>query len=75
MAARKRKGLGLAPFCIPEDKAIGDTVTHAEMQAELGYLRAAIILLGNRLGHDLGTVDARRLWELVQPPHERQRTS
>jgi hypothetical protein len=72
VAARKRKGLGLAPWCIPEDKAIADTVTHAEMQAELTHLRAAIVLIASRLGNELGANDAMRVLELAAPPHERQ---
>jgi hypothetical protein len=61
---KKRKGLGVAPYCLPEP-SLADPVTHSELQAELRRLRAAITLLASRLGNELGTNDARRVLELV----------
>jgi hypothetical protein len=61
---RKRESL------IPES-SMADPVTHAELQAELTRLRAAISLLASRLGNELGSDDARRILELVAPPYDR----
>ncbi len=70
---RRRKGLGIAPFCLPDmaDISLSDKVTHGQMQEELQRLRAAITIVASRIGHDLGTIDARRVVELLAPPHER----
>ena len=65
MSGSKRKGLGVAPFCIPE-KSLSDKVTHGELQGELNRLREAIMLLASRLGNELGTDDARRILALVE---------
>lgn len=71
MAVSKRKGLGIAPYCLPE-KSVSDNVTHAEMQAELARLRAAVVvILDSRLGKELPTIDLRRILDLVAPPQER----
>lgn len=69
---RKRKGLGVAPFCLPDGPSLADRVTHGEMQAELNHLRSAIALLASRLGNELGSHDAERILALVAPPHERK---
>jgi hypothetical protein len=70
---KSRKGLGVAPYCLPE-KALADPVDHGELQAELQRLRAAIGLLANCMGaHIISQESARRLNELLQPPYERVR--
>lgn len=50
---------------------MSDKVTHAEMESELQRLRAAITLLASRVDSSLGDGDARRLLDLLAPPHER----
>lgn len=67
---RKRKGLGVAPYCLPEP-SLADHVTHAEMQDELARLRAAVTLLASHLAPQLGALESRRLLLLLAPPHER----
>lgn len=68
---RKRKGLGIAPFCIPDGPSMSDPVTHREMQAELDRLRQAIVAIASRLGHTLGAGDLRYVGEMCTPPGER----
>lgn len=52
--------------------SLADPVTHAELQDEIGRLRAAVVLLANCVGvHVIGQHDARRLMDLLAPPHER----
>ena len=55
-------------------KAIADPVTHAELQAELRRLRAAVMLLAECLGaHVIDRRSGSRLVALLAPPGERER--
>lgn len=55
------------------DSSMADPVTHAELQEELNRLRSAVRYLANCCGaHIIGSQDARRLIELLAPPHERE---
>jgi len=56
----------------PGDPALADAVTFADLEVELAQLRAAIRYLANCVGANvIGQADARRLMELLAPPHER----
>lgn len=71
MSEQKRKGLGVAPFCLPES-SLADPVTHAEFNEELQRLRSAVTLLANIVGPNIiGSTDAKRLLELLAPPWDR----
>ena len=60
-----RRGLGVAPYCLPE-KSLADNVTYAAMYEELARLREAVALLANCLGaHVIDHESARRLTELL----------
>lgn len=69
---RKRKGLGVAPFCIPEGPAMTDKVTHREMQDELNLLRSAVAALANALGGNLINANTiAHLNEVLKRPEDR----
>jgi hypothetical protein len=51
-----------------EELRLSDSVTHAELQAELARLRQAIAILAIRLAPELGTKDGQRILELVTTP-------
>ena len=58
------------------EPVLADPVTHQELQEELGRLRAAVTLLANCVGaHIISQDSARRLIDLLLPPHERHLAS
>lgn len=69
----KRKGLGVAPYCLPE-KSLADPVSHDELQRELRLLRVAIMRLAAR-SHDLSTEDGQLIVDCLKEPHERAEAS
>lgn len=70
--ARKRLGLGVAPYCLPAGPAMTDKVTHREMQDELNRLRSAVALLANAVGaHVISQQTGAVLMGLLKRPEER----